>query len=145
MCVLALRYVTVLLLAGLGLVNFLAGFLYLFPGAAEVLFADLEALAAGREVDSDSSVSVWELMRGRYGATAVLLIALSQIQLYTACALGALPRWGPLSWIAVGVAALSATAELWGWYLKGELIGLNLFGLAVSGLLALVSFWSRSA
>ena len=143
----AIRTITLILLAALAVSNFVSGFLYLFPGLFEVASSRIEAGSdAPSEAEPSSSVKPSELIRGRYGATAVALLALAAVQLTTAYAFGVLLSLGsPFVWTPIVVGVLGALAELWGWHLKSSLSPFNIFGLMVSALLVVVSLQAVAA
>lgn len=138
----AIRWLTMILLMGTGFVNLTGGILAVFPGLFEVAAdpatqgstsphePELERAGNRREV------TLRELARTRYGATALLLMTTAFFQLGVAANLRWLLRWGaPFTLIPLAVAGLGVGTELWGWHFKGELSGLNLLGIWASGLL----------
>lgn len=139
-----LRTLVAVLVTFAGIANGVGGILALFPGVfeaemartaarAEAGNADAGEAAAGGEA-TEGGPSLVALARTRYGATALLLLTTALVQIAVASQLPWLRALVPAAAVVLGVAA-----ELWGWQLKSELSVFNVFGLAASGLLAVVT------
>lgn len=143
-----LRTLVAVLVTFAGIANGVGGILALFPGVfeaemartaarAEAGNADAGEAAAGGEA-TEGGPSLVALARTRYGATALLLLTTALVQIAVASQLPWLLVW-PRALVPAAAVVLGIAAELWGWQLESELSVFNVFGLAASGLLAVVT------
>lgn len=119
---------TALALIAAGVVNFIAGFLGLFPGLFEAGTGRPEGGASG-------SVGLVELLGTPYGRYAVGHLFGAGLQVAGAQLLrSAVLTTAPMVHVLALLAAASLGLEGWGWALKGSLSLLSLPGFAAAGL-----------
>ncbi len=127
------RVLTTVLLLVVGMANFVAGLLALFPGLFQAGLTQGVNSGGG----GPASVGLLDLLSTQYGALSVLLLGTAFLQFAAASWLHRLLASGPpLSYLVLLIALLSGAVEMWGWFFKSSLSLFNMLGLLLAVLLS---------